>query len=201
MESAASGTDHRRRPRRRGAALHDAIVQAVVAELAEVGYAGLTMEGVAERAQASKGSLYRRWPGKLQLVMDTAYHLLPEPADVADTGTLRGDLLAMLRLVNDNLAGPAGQAMRGVISEVLQDDTRAAQVRARARGTSIAAVREVVRRADARGEIDGRAVTERQLETGHALLRYHFLSHGGPVADEVVTGIVDEVLLPLFRAR
>ncbi|MEV4897159.1 helix-turn-helix domain-containing protein, partial [Nonomuraea sp. NPDC055795] len=90
-------TDHRKQPRRRGEALHAAIFQATLDELAEVGYAKLTMERVAERARTGKASLYRRWPTRLELVMAAVYSVLPDPSDVADTGSLRGDLLALLR--------------------------------------------------------------------------------------------------------
>ena len=89
--------DHRTRPRRRGQALQDAILDAALTELAEVGYANLTMERVAARAKASKASVYSRWPSRIELVMDVFYHLMPDPAVPADTGTLRGDLLAAFR--------------------------------------------------------------------------------------------------------
>jgi hypothetical protein len=56
--------DHRKLPRRRGAVLNSAIFEVVRGEIAESGYAALTMDSVAERARASKASLYRRWPGR-----------------------------------------------------------------------------------------------------------------------------------------
>ena len=71
-------TDHRTRPRRRGV-LNSAIFQATLAELADVGYSRLTKERVAERAGASKASLYRRWPSRMELAIDAAYHLAPDP--------------------------------------------------------------------------------------------------------------------------
>jgi AcrR family transcriptional regulator len=195
----APADDHRRRPRRRGAALHTAILDAVLAELTDVGYARLSVEGVAERAGASKASLYRRWPGKVELVMDAVYHVLPDPDCPPDAGTLRGDLLALFRTVAHQLAGPAGQAMRGLLSDALRDEGRAAQLREYARGTSQQMVREVVRRAGERGELDAAAITPRQLETGHALMRFHFLVNGPPIPDEVIVEIVDEVVLPLLQ--
>jgi AcrR family transcriptional regulator len=189
-------------PRRRhGQALVAAILEATIAEVDEVGYADLTMEAVAERARASKASVYRRWPGKVALVVDAVRHALPDPAALVDTGTLRGDLLAVLRAVGEQLAGPAGRAMRGVLGDVLRDPERAEQFRARARGNSEAVVETVLRRAQHRGELDAGAVTPRQREVGPALLRYHFLTHDGPVPDEVIVGIVDEVVLPLLWSR
>ncbi|MDN5858955.1 MAG: TetR/AcrR family transcriptional regulator [Pseudonocardia sp.] len=193
------GEAARTRARRRtGRALVEAILEATIAEIDEVGYAELSMERVAERAQASKASLYRRWPGKVALVVDAAYHVLPDPAGLADTGTVRGDLLTVLRHMGDQVAGPAGRAMRGVLGDVLRDPARAEEFRSRTRGSSVAMIETVLRRAHARGELDADTVTQRQREAGPALLRLHVLTHDGPVPDEVIVGIVDEVVLPLL---
>jgi hypothetical protein len=194
-------TDHRKRPGRRGPALESAILDAVLAELAEVGYARLSVERVAERAGASKASLYRRWPSKVELVMDAIYHVLPDPASPPDTGSLRGDILAVMRAVAENLAGPAGQAMSGIMSDALADPDKARQVRSYARGTSQMGMREIARRAVARGEVDPAAVTDRRLEAGHAMLRHHFLTRGVPIPDDVIVEIVDEVMIPLLQLR
>jgi AcrR family transcriptional regulator len=191
--------DHRKRPRRRGAALEDAILEAVLSGLAETGYARLSVERVAERAGASKASLYRRWPSKVELVMDAMYHLFPDAGSPPDTGSLRGDLLAVMRGVAERLAGPAGQALGGVLSDALGDPEKAGRVRSYARGSSLAGMREVVRRAIARGEVDAAAVTERRLESGHAMLRHHFITRGVPIPDQVIVEIVDEVMIPLLH--
>ncbi|WP_327086390.1 TetR/AcrR family transcriptional regulator [Nonomuraea sp. NBC_01738] len=106
-------SDHRKQPRRRGDALNAAIFQAVLAELAEVGYARLTMEGVAERARTGKASLYRRWPTRIELVMAAVYHALPDPAATPDTGSLRDDLLEVLRRTAAALDGPPGRRCAG----------------------------------------------------------------------------------------
>ncbi|HLU56593.1 MAG TPA: TetR/AcrR family transcriptional regulator [Pseudonocardia sp.] len=199
MASPVAAVDHRKRPRRRGAALEGAILDAVLAVLGEVGYARLSVERVAERAGASKASLYRRWPSKVELVMDAVYQLLPDPATPPDTGSLRSDLLAVFGRVAEQLAGPAGQAMGGVMSDALTDPELARRVRSYARGASQEGIREIVRRAVERGEVDPAVVTERKLEAGHALLRNHFLTRGAPIPDEYITEIVDEVVLPLLQ--
>ncbi|SEL70440.1 TetR/AcrR family transcriptional regulator [Nonomuraea pusilla] len=191
-------TDHRKLPRRRGEALHAAIYEATLQELAETGYAGLTMERVAERARASKASLYRRWPSRVELVMDAVYHALPDPDSPPDTGSLRGDLLAMLGRTAGTLAGPAGEALRGLLSEALGDESRAAAFRAHSQGAGRRLMREIVRRAVARGEVGEEAVTPCRLDVGQALLRQHFLFQGAPIPESLVTEIVDEVLVPLF---
>ncbi|MBI3688231.1 MAG: TetR/AcrR family transcriptional regulator [Actinobacteria bacterium] len=191
-------TDHRKLPRRRGDALNAAIYQATLDELAEVGYARLTMERVAERAKASKASLYRRWPSRMELALDAVYHVLPDPASPPDTGTLRGDLLALLRRNAELLAGPAGEAIRGLLGDALRDQTHTAQLRQHAQGAGRMAMQEIARRAVERGEIDSTAITPRRLEVGQAMLRQHFFFGGVPIPDQVVVEIVDEVVLPLL---
>jgi AcrR family transcriptional regulator len=74
---------------------HQAILDAALELLSEVGFSALTVEGVASRAGVGKATIYRRWPSKLPLVVE-AFGQLPALADV-DTGSLAGDLKAMLR--------------------------------------------------------------------------------------------------------
>jgi AcrR family transcriptional regulator len=192
-------TDHRKLPRRRGDALNAAIFQATLDELAEVGYAKLTMERVAERARASKASLYRRWPSRMELAMEAVYHAMPDLRSPRDTGTLRGDLLAMLRRIAELLDGPAGEALRGVLSDVVHDPERTEQLRKNSQGIGRKAVQEVLRRAVERGEIRGEAVTPQRLEVPQAMLRHHFL-FTGTIPDHAITEIVDEILVPLFNS-
>jgi AcrR family transcriptional regulator len=198
--TAPPAEDHRRRSRRRGAVLDAAILEATIAEIEETGYANLRMEHISERAKASKASLYRRWPSKVELVMTALYDLLPDPADAADTGSLRGDLLVLFRDAAAVFVGPAGIALRGLLSDALRDPQLAAQFRAYTRGNGMRAMHNAVRRAGERGELVVESITARQLEAGLALMRFHFLTHDGPVPDEVIVEIVDEVVLPLLRA-
>ncbi|WP_333486806.1 TetR/AcrR family transcriptional regulator [Nonomuraea corallina] len=191
-------TDHRKLPRRRGEELASAIYRATLDELAESGYAKLTMERVAERARASKASLYRRWPTRVALVMDSVYHSLPAVSEVPDTGSLRGDLLALLRGMADILAGPAGEAMRGLLAEALGDEAGGRAFRENSQGAGRKMMAEIARRAVERGEISREAALPLRLDTGQALLRQHFLFQGPPIPDRLVVDIVDEVMVPLL---
>jgi AcrR family transcriptional regulator len=74
---------------------HQAILDATLELLAEVGFSALTVEGVAGRAGVGKATIYRRWASKLPLVVE-AFSGLPALEDV-DTGSLEGDLTTMLR--------------------------------------------------------------------------------------------------------
>ena len=192
--------DHRGRPRRRGQALDDAIIEAAKAELREVGYERLSMERVAERARTGKASMYRRWPSKVQLVVAVFYHLVRDRTAPSDTGSLRGDLLALFDAASRTLDGPAGEAIRGLISEVLRDPELAETFRSFTRGSSLQAMAELVRRGRERGELGAGPITPRQLEAGLAVMRFHFLTHGPPAPPGLNAEIVDDVVLPLLRA-
>jgi AcrR family transcriptional regulator len=190
-------TDHRSAPRRRGEELLSAIVAATLAELDEHGYAALRMDAVAERAHLSKGSLYRRWSGKLGLVVDAASASFPDSDQLTDTGSLRGDLLANLRHIAALLAGATGEALRAVVADAMTDPDRAREVRDRTQGHSAQAMHTIVGRAIARGELPELELTPRQAAVGHSLLRHHFLWHD-ELPDALIVQIVDEVVLPLL---
>jgi AcrR family transcriptional regulator len=192
-------TDHRTQPRRRGDVLNSAIFAATLDELTEVGYAKLTMERVAARAGASKASVYRRWPSRMELALDAARQLAPDPTSTPDTGSLRSDILAFLRSVASLLAGPAGEALRGVLGDALADQSRTLELRRYSRGTGHQVMEEIVRRAVARGEINSNAITPRRLDVAQAMLREQFLFHGPPIPDAAIVEIVDETVLPLFQ--
>jgi len=190
--------DHRKQPRRRGEELNAAIYQATLDELAEVGYAKLTMERVAERAKTGKAALYRRWSSRMELAVQAVYHTWPDSGSPPDTGSLRGDVLTLLRRVASLLAGPSGEALRGLLGDVLSDPARTAELRRLSQGNGRKAMREITRRAAERGEIAGDAVTSRRLDVPQAMLRQYFLFNGVPIPDEVIVEIVDEVVVPLF---
>jgi AcrR family transcriptional regulator len=198
----AAELDHRRRPRRRGAQLLAAVFDAVLAELSERGYGALTVDAVAQRARVSKASLYRRWPSKRDLVLAAVQAVLPaDREDLADTGTLRDDLVAYFAQVAAHLNGPAGPAMRGILGDVLGDPVSAAELYSAAqRRRSTAQLHSVLSRAASRGELPEHrlaTVTARQLEAGPAILRHHYLWEGH-VSHQLCIEIVDEVVLPLL---
>src|ERR1700753_4371839 len=87
--------------RRRGPALEEALLDAAWAELDERGYDDLTIDAVAGRAGTSRAFLYRRWPNKQELVLAALAHEAAKDAVVVcDTGSLRGDVIALLTQAN-----------------------------------------------------------------------------------------------------
>ena len=95
--------------RRRGAQPEAALLEAAWAELTEVGYGAFTMEGVAARAKTSRAVMYRRWSSRPELAMAAiGQYTRLAAADIPDTGTLRGDVLALLRHVSAVVGEVAG---------------------------------------------------------------------------------------------
>jgi len=105
------------RRRRRGTAVEKAISDAVLAELAEVGFGRLTFEGVAERAGTGKSPLYRRWPDTVSLVIDTLEKLGADPAGYRRTGVLRDDVIGLTVHMTKTLSGVKGEAFRSLLGE------------------------------------------------------------------------------------
>ncbi|MBV9847973.1 MAG: TetR/AcrR family transcriptional regulator [Kutzneria sp.] len=194
-------TDHRKGPRRRGDELNRAIFTATMAELLESGYAKLTMDRVAERARTSKASLYRRWPSRVELALDTVLHHFPDAASLPNTGDLRTDLVAALRLLADTFTGSVGTVVRSMMADIELDPELGRQLRVRALDQRNEAFLSLLRRAAMRGEARGDKLTQRIAGLGPALLREHITLHGVPVPDVVIEEIVDEVLLPLVSTR
>jgi AcrR family transcriptional regulator len=193
----SAATDHRRSPRRRGEVLERAIYEATIAELSEVGYLNLSMERVAQRARTGNASLYRRWPTRAELVVEAIRHAAPDPVDLPDTGSVREDMLALLHRLCARQGGPAGEVMRGVIAESL-GNPRVMAARARLAEARTEQFFTILRRGAARGEIRGEAVTPLRASVAPALVMHHFLLHGAPATDRLLTGIVDEIVMPLL---
>lgn len=193
--------DHRKGPRRRGDELNRAIYRAALEELAEVGYQRLTMERIAERARTSKASLYRRWPGRLELMLDAVLHVFPNADDLPDTGGLRGDLLAALRGMAEALNSPIGSAARAMLGDLEIDRATVQQHKERFVERRNQLFLEIIRRAVARGEARPGAVNPRVASVGPAVMRDHFFTQGVPISDDVVVEIVDQVLVPLISLR
>jgi AcrR family transcriptional regulator len=89
--------------------------EATMAELARVGFAELTIEGVAKAANVNRTTIYRRWPSKAALLLAVLEPGLERFNHDPDTGSLDGDLLALMRLMAERMALPEGQAVHRAV--------------------------------------------------------------------------------------
>ena len=178
-----SEDQQRRRPGRpRDVGADDAIMDAVVEILTEVGFRGLTIDAVAQRAGVGKATIYRRWDGKEQLVLDAlAAGRLPVPQP--DTGTLHDDLLAYyLPLADLEAQQGAVRLMPALAAEAAVDADLADRLHAFVSDRR-APVAGILRRAQERGEVNDDVDIELVVDllTGAIMYRLYF---SGAVVDE-----------------
>lgn len=181
--------------------LEQAIFQATLDELVASGYARLSMEAVAAGAQTGKAAVYRRWASKEELVLSAMRAMLPPVGPVPDTGSLRGDLLELMRGARSAMLSLPGCAVRVIMGELDQERARPflGLVHECVMDPGKAAVLEVLRRGTGRGEVRPEAVTPLVADVAPALMLYRAKMQGPPTDADVVA-LVDEVLLPLVRA-
>lgn len=134
-----------------------AILQAALHGLAELGYDRLSMEEIAARAHAGKGALYRRWPSKAALVVDAilAWRDAQGPTHAPDTGSLRGDLDAMIESIPefDDAAKQQIAVFHGLATAAGRDPELKAAISTQVLARPRRALAEVFERARERGEI------------------------------------------------
>lgn len=201
-DGCGDGEDHRRKPRRRGVELRMAIYRATIEELTEHGYANLTMDRVATRAKASKGSLYRRWNSRAALVVDAINNLRDEYQPPPDTGDLRAELHALLTSIAQSLMGARGEAVRGLIAELSRHPELARTVRAEVVDSAVPPMLEVLRRGAVRHEVRPGALTPMVARVGPSLIRQRLLTYGQVELDDgYLDDVLDEVVIPLVIAH
>jgi AcrR family transcriptional regulator len=173
----------RRTPGRpRSEASHHAIIEATLELLVEAGYGSLTMEAVRTRAGVGKATIYRRWSSKEELVRD-AIVFLHEEFDTPDTGSLRGDYEALAMAVRASASkGGATTLMPRLLGESVNDPELFAIFRANLVEPRRAALRAVLERAIARGEIREGLDVELLLDLFAGPAVYRLLITGGDMA-------------------
>ena len=188
--------------RRRGAALEATLLQAAWDELVDVGYSRLTMEGIAARARTGKQVLYRRWPNRAQITVASVRHVLgPLIAETPDTGSLREDVLTVLRLMVRRGRSVGPERIRGLLAELPDVDPGLFAILP-------AVMVTILRRAAERGEIGPAELSPRVVSLPIDLARHEAIRTVGSTAastdddaaERTVTEIVDDVFLPLVRA-
>lgn len=200
MASRQSAVDHAGRPirtRRGTAEVQQAISDAVLAELAEVGFGRLTFEGVAERAGTGKSPLYRRWPDTTSLVIDILEKLRADPAAYKRTGDLRDDLIGITRHMTQTMRGAKADAFRSLLGEAYRYPQLLARFRAEILDPLFEALTDVLRDAAERGEVSPDRLTPVVLEVVHALIIKRALLGTRDLTKQELAGMIDEVLLPL----
>ncbi|MCX5378075.1 TetR/AcrR family transcriptional regulator [Streptomyces sp. NBC_00091] len=132
----------------------EAIRAAVVEELAAVGFSRMSIEAIARRAGVGKTAVYRRWKSKLHLVLDLIGAFAVDGLPVPATGSLYGDVRALLEVMSHVLRHPVASA---VIPDLLVEASRNPEIADAVRGALLEGQRRmaegIVAEAVARGEL------------------------------------------------
>jgi AcrR family transcriptional regulator len=185
------------RRRRAAAEVEQAIADAVVVELAEVGFGRLSFDSVAERAGTGKSPLYRRWPDTTALVIDTLEMLGMDPAGYARTGVLRKDLIGLTRHMTSMLQGVKGAALCSLLGEAHRYPELLNRFKSQVLAPLFDALTELLRDAADRGEVSSKRLTPVVLEVLHALIVKRLLLETRDLTTKDIAEMVDQVLLPL----
>jgi AcrR family transcriptional regulator len=173
------------RPGGRTARTRAAVLQAVVSELIDNGYAGTTVERVAARAGIAKTTIYRRWGGIDGLLADLMAQQAAQEIPVPDNGGLEADLRALARDVVASLRDPAIRAaMASMVAAAVQHPS-AREVLARFLSARIAKMTVIIDRAIRRGELPLSTNAAEVITTVTALI-YHRLFIAGEPASQAI---------------
>ncbi|WP_353649201.1 TetR/AcrR family transcriptional regulator [Nakamurella sp. A5-74] len=177
------------------------ILAAANALLAERGYDGVTFEEVARRAGASKATLYRRWKSKRDMVIAAlkAGPAAREGATEIDTGSLRGDLLALCRRLARTMQAADSRAALLLLQAGLEDPELCEEIERSVGPTGARLPVNVVEAAVTRGELPaGTDPFAYEEVAGSAILLRRL--NGLDIADPYLEALVDAVLLPALSA-
>ena len=173
--------------------------EAALALLAEVGYDRLTMDAVAARARAAKTTIYRRWPGKAELVVDALTSLKGAP-EIPDTGSLRQDLRALAESITSAESRFGAQVTIGMVSALARDAELRRVFREKFIAPRMAGFRTVFERAVARGEMPAGHDLDLLARLFPALGLQQIVTSGELPGTRLACQIMDEVVYPLATA-
>ncbi|MBY8865457.1 MULTISPECIES: TetR/AcrR family transcriptional regulator [Streptomyces] len=186
-----------RRPRsgnRRDEAARLAVLHAADDLLAEHGFGALTVEAIARRAGVAKQTIYRWWPSKVEILLDTLIEdsgkRLPVPTGQPTAETIRGYLRDFARFLTDD---PAGKVLLALLAEAQHDPGTAERFHERYLGPRRAQERDMLRRAITAGEIALDLDPDTTLDAITGPLVYRALT-GAPVSPALVDALADNLL-------
>jgi AcrR family transcriptional regulator len=171
------------------------ILDAALEVLAEVGYDRLTMDAVAQRAKASKATLYRRWNSKAKLVVESLARAKTTP-ETPDTGDLRTDLLTMC-CSHGGLADEGATSTFGaVVTAVTTDAEFAAEFRKQVVEPKSVVSRTIFERAQERGELRPGLDLDLVVPALSGIVLHRVFLLGEHPDQALIERAIDQIILP-----
>ncbi|MEV0003717.1 TetR/AcrR family transcriptional regulator [Micromonospora sp. NPDC050980] len=170
-----------------------AVLGTALGLLVERGVAGTTVEAVAERSGVAKTTIYRHWDGQAALVLD-AFASVRRPPEDPDTGTLRGDLVALVTGLADAVSRGPAAALWFALVDAAERDPRLADLHHREAEARHAIIRRVVERGVGRAELPRGTDPAEVLDLLAGPIFYRRTTSGAPVDRRYAERLVDRVL-------
>lgn len=161
--------------------------------LSESGVGGFTVDEVSRRSGVAKTTIYRHWPSREALVLDAASRISAEQ-EVPDTGSLEGDVTAILANLGYLLSTARWSSVVPSIVDVAERDPEFAGVHAAIQRGHAVALRQVIERAAGRGEISAAADRPAMISALMGPLYYRRWFSREPIDDQFVRAIVGNVI-------
>ncbi len=175
--------------RRRNAAARDAILDATLELLRTQGAAGVTIDAIAEAAGVGRQTIYRWWPAKGAVVAEAMVRGARGMVPARDTGSLAGDLTAFFA---DSFAGLRDPGTRRALRQLMaaaQTDEHVAAVLADFTTQRRAALRALLERGQAGGDIAATADLEMLVDLGYGVLWYRLLVGHAALDEHAAAGL------------
>jgi AcrR family transcriptional regulator len=195
-----STTAQTKRSNERGEERTQAILDATIELLAEVGYDRMTMDAVAARARSSKATIYRHWADKTALALAALHGHGSVVPDVPDSGSLRGDLERYVRQAIAAMAGTVGSLLSGMLAVAARDPELSALLAQQLHYEQLPLITDLIERARERKEVgpDVDPMIIGEVLPGALIMRILVL--GLPGDEAFISRLVDHVLVPLLTA-
>lgn len=188
--------------RRRDHTLDERIIEAAINILAESGFDSMTMDMVAAHAKAGKAAVYRRWSSKAELVRDALIGMSRNSVELErlpDTGTLRGDLLALLKPYSIENSERKVRVLAGLGSFFSAHQKLAEEATAGIFEPLTEVNRRLMQRAVERGEIPAGADFELACQVIVSMTFYRTVKQNKPFNKASYSALLDNILLPALK--
>jgi AcrR family transcriptional regulator len=194
MDDACDAEEKGQAGRPRCPVTHQNILKAACELVDEVGYANLTIEGIAARACVGKTTIYRRWPNKASIVMDAILEEVSPKIPFPDTGDTREDIRRQMRALLKELSGPMGRKIALLLANSQLDKEMAEAFRTRWIELRRAEAREVIRRGVERGELRRDIDAEALVDALYGPVYFRLLGGHAPLTSKYADALVELVM-------
>ena len=190
---------HKSPGRPRSDSVRRSILSATLQLLDEVGYAKLTVEGVAALAQAGKATIYRWWSNKARLVGEALMEETDPQLPFSDTGTVREDFRRQLQLVAQLFNGPKGKRIAMIMGVAQEEPEMLESFRTNFLAARRSEAVQILQRGVRRGELRGEIFSEVAIDALYAPLYFRLMVEHGSLTSEYVDALCDLVMTGLVR--